>query len=76
MNMQTKIILAIVIIAATVTLVLAPALTSTPVDAKKTRTCTVGSSSTECNEHNENTPAAHNTCTAGRGDNHPNCAGT
>jgi hypothetical protein len=74
--MQTKIILAIVIIAAAVTLVLAPALTSTPVDAKKIRTCTVGSSSTPCNDTNQGTPAARNTCHAGGQDNHPNCAGT
>jgi hypothetical protein len=74
--MQTKIILAIAIIAATVTLVLAPALTSAPVDARKTPHCTVGASSTECNDTNQGTPAARNTCTAGGQDNHPNCAGT
>jgi hypothetical protein len=61
--MNTKqLTLAIVLVAAAATLVLAPSLTGT-VLAKKTHHCTVGQSSTSCNEHNQSTPAAHNKCT-------------
>jgi hypothetical protein len=60
--MNTKqLMLAIVIVAAAATLVLAPSLTGTVL--AKTHHCTVGQSSTSCNEHNQSTPAAHNKCT-------------
>jgi hypothetical protein len=56
--MNTKqLTLAIVIIAATAAVALAPYLSTTSALAKKT--CTVGQSSTSCNEHNRSTPAAH-----------------
>ena len=72
----TKIMWAMVIIAAT-TLVLAPVLSGTPAEAKKTSHCTTGSSSHECSGNSENTPAGHTSCTAGKkGQNHPNCSGS
>jgi hypothetical protein len=69
-----KLILAIVIIAAATALALAPSLSST-VLATKHKTCTVGESSTPCNDTTSTTPAAHTKCTAGVGTNSPNCAG-
>ena len=69
-----KLIWAIVIIAAAATLVLAPSLSST-VLATKHKTCTVGQSSTPCNSHNEQTPAAHISCKAGKNGKPQSCAG-
>lgn len=57
-KMNTKqLMFAILIVAATAAVALAPYLSSTTALAKKT--CTVGQSSTSCNEHNRSTPAAH-----------------
>jgi hypothetical protein len=56
--MNTKqLTLAILIVAATAAVALAPYLSTTSALAKKS--CTVGQSSTPCNEHNRNTPAGH-----------------
>jgi hypothetical protein len=56
--MDTKqLTLAILIIIATAAVALAPYLSASSALAKKT--CTVGQSSTPCNEHNRSTPAAH-----------------
>jgi uncharacterized membrane protein len=70
MNMQTKIILAIVIIAAAATLVLAPSLSSTPVQADKHKTCTTGGSDNPCPNDKVSDPgqAGKPSCKAGNGD--------
>ncbi len=49
--------LVVLIVAATAAVALAPYLLTNSALAKKT--CTVGQSSTSCNEHNRSTPAAH-----------------
>jgi hypothetical protein len=78
---ETKIIvIAAIIIAATVVLGLAPSLTSTALAVKtKQTTCTNGQSSHVCQGQSGTTPGATITtsCTAGNPPkpNHPNCSG-
>jgi hypothetical protein len=52
-----KLTLAIAIVAAAVSLLIAPSMTATGALAKKE--CNIGQSDNDCNEHNEDTPAAH-----------------
>ena len=72
MNTKTIMFAAIIMSAVLVVVVaMAPALSNNSF-AKKT--CTVGQSSTSCNENNIQTPAAH--CKAGNSPNNsPNCNG-
>jgi hypothetical protein len=72
-RLPKTITLAIVIVVAAATLVLAHSLTGT-VLAKKQQTCTVGSSDTLCNATTSGTSAARQTCTAESNfQTHPNC---
>jgi hypothetical protein len=58
--MNTKqLTLAILIVAATAAVALTPYLSTTTNSALAKKTCTIGQSSNQCNEHNRNTPAAH-----------------
>jgi hypothetical protein len=71
MNTKTIMFAAIIMSAVLVVVAMTPALSNNSF-AKKT--CTVGQSSTSCNENNIETPAAH--CKAGNlPNNSPNCNG-
>jgi hypothetical protein len=72
MNIK-QLTLAILIVAATVAVALAPYLSTTTTNALAKKTCTVGNSNNPCNEHNRSTPAAHCRNPVGK---EVNCHGT